>query len=146
MKLFLFAFCICFSCACKNGKQSTSLRGATGNTFSLNGTWELSDIAGLRTPLDSLYPGPKPQIRFDAASSQVSGNTSCNSFGGPVTLDGGNLSFDQPLVLTKMFCPGEGESTFLESLKKIQSWSIRDEVKLVLLAGDIQVMRFTRVQ
>jgi heat shock protein HslJ len=137
---------ICFVCACKNGRQSTSLKNPASNPNFLNGAWQLSYISGPRITFDGLYPDKKPQVVFDVASSHISGNTSCNSFGGAVSLSGNKFSVDQSLITTKMFCPGDGETVFLETLKKVQNWSVKDAATLELLMDDVPMMRFTKVQ
>ncbi|MDP4262971.1 MAG: META domain-containing protein [Bacteroidota bacterium] len=137
---------ICFVIACKNGKQSTSIKSAVRNPSFLNGAWQLNYITGPQITFDGLYPEKKPQLVFDVASSHISGNTSCNSFAGAVALSGNKLSIDQSLITTKMFCPGDGETVFLETLKKIQSWSAKDAATLELLMDETPMMRFTKVQ
>lgn len=128
--------------ACK----SASVKKTSANPSRLNGTWQLSYIDRPGTTVAELYPDKKPKITFDATASSVSGNTGCNSFAGPVTLKGSTLNFDQPLVTTKMFCPGDGETAFLETLNKVKSWSIRDAVVLELIGSDEPLMRFTKIQ
>ena len=109
----------------------------------LDGTWELNYIAGVSVPFDSLYPDKKPMMIFDGAKGQVSGNTGCNRFSGKLNTDGNKLNFNSPMALTKMFCPGEGENRFLETLKKINTYSINENT-LTFIMGDIAVMRFVR--
>ena len=47
------------------------------------------------------------------------------------------------MTMTKMFCPGDGESSFMDGLKKVNSYSVSDEGKtLNLIMGDIAIMRF----
>jgi len=43
-----------------------------------------------------------------------------------------------------MACPGEGETVFVETLKKINSWSVTNDTTLNLIEGDIALMRFTK--
>lgn len=136
---------ICLVSACNNGKQSISAKTAAANPLSLNGTWQLNYISAPEITFDSLYPDKKPQIVFDVASSHVSGNTGCNSFAGDVTINGNKLSFDHPLATTKMFCPGKGEPVFLETVKKIDTWSVKDAATLELLTGDTPMMRFMKI-
>ena len=139
---------ICFSTGCNNGKQVqvVTSKKAVANPSELGGAWQLDYIGGPATAFDSLYPNKKPQIVFDIPGSRTSGNTGCNSFSGTVSIEGSKISFNQPLTLTKMFCPGGGESAFLEALKKITSWAVTDASTLNLIAGDIAMMRFTRIK
>ena len=109
----------------------------------LDGTWELNYIAGAAVPFDSLYPNKKPMMIFDGANGQVSGSTGCNRFSGKLNADGNKLNFNSPMALTKMFCPGEGENRFLETLKKVNTYSINENT-LTFITGDIAVMRFVK--
>lgn len=139
MKSLLFSVIVLSFAAC-NGSRKT----ASTDPAALNGTWVLNYISGPRIAFEGLYPNKKPQLVFTAEDKRVSGNTSCNSFSGPLVIDGNKISFDQPMALTKMACPGEGEMVFLETLKKVNTWSISDGKTLNLIMGDIAVMRFTR--
>ena len=44
-----------------------------------------------------------------------------------------------------MICiDGNGENVFLETIKKINTWSVTDGNTLNLIMGDIALMRFTK--
>lgn len=112
----------------------------------LSGTWELDYISGPRIAFDGLYPNKKPFLKVEADSNRISGNTSCNNFFGKLNRDGHNISFKDGLGMTKMACPGQGESTFVSTFEKINKYDITDEGKtLHLIMGDIALMRFKRV-
>lgn len=64
--------------------------GATG---SLNGTWDLNYISGIRIAFDGLYPEKKPTISFNLSSNELSGNTTCNGFTSKFTINGYNIKF-----------------------------------------------------
>jgi heat shock protein HslJ len=113
-------------------------------TPGLQGSWELTYISGPKIAFEELYPNKKPTIVFDAATQKVMGTTSCNSFNGPYTTDGQKLSFPEPLVMTRMFCDGQGEPLFVETLKKVTGYALTDDKTLTLLAGDIAVMRLVK--
>mgnify|MGYP000963945096 CR=1 FL=1 len=125
-----------FSCA--NKKMVTT------KDTSLNGTWELNYISGPRIAFEGLYPDRKPTLIFDIEENRVSGNSSCNSFNGDLKIEGNKIDFNSPMAMTKMFCPGEGENVFIESLKKVNSYSVTDGNTLNLIMGDIAIMRFTK--
>ena len=139
MKNLLFAIIILSFSACNGSKKAVTTDPAV-----LNGTWVLNYISGPRIAFDGLYPNKKPQLVFTTEDKRVSGNTGCNSFSGPLTVDGPKISFEQPMALTEMACPGEGETVFLQTLKKVSTWSVSDGNTLNLIAGDIAVMRFTK--
>ena len=130
--------------ACNNGKNSATK--AYIKPSNLTGTWELTNIAGPGIAFDGLYPELKPRIVFEPASNKVSGNTGCNSFTGSLNVKGNKIGLTEPMILTKMFCPGEGENVFLETLKKIDSWSVTDGITLNFIMDDVNMMRFTKVQ
>lgn len=118
----------------------------TDTVAKLDGTWELNYISGPRIAFDGLYPNKKPTIVFDSKESRVSGNSSCNSYTGKLTVDGNKIDFTQPMVMTKMACmDGQGEQTYMSTLQKITSYDITDDGKtLNLISGDVAMMRFTK--
>lgn len=136
----IIAFCV--FAACTSMKKTTSMTDPS----KLTGTWELNYISGPRIAFDGLYPNKKPTISFDTNTNRVNGNSSCNSFNGKLNVDGNKISFTEPMAMTRMAClDGNGETIFMETLKKINSYSITDEGKtLNFLMGDIALMRFTK--
>ena len=110
----------------------------------LAGKWELNYISDPRIAFEGLYPNKKPTISFDVVAHKVAGNTSCNSFTGALKVDGNKINFNDPMAMTRMACPGEGETVFVETLKKNNSWSVTNDTTLNLIEGDIALMRFTK--
>lgn len=125
---------------------TTMKPGSIGNggLSQLGGTWELTYISGPRIALNGLYPGKKPMIKFDIAAKRFSGNTSCNSFSGQLVADDATINFTDPFIMTKMACPGEGEATFVEMLRKASTYSISNDTTLNFMMGDIAIMRLTK--
>lgn len=136
----LFISCCLFTACDSSKKTTTSMNGSS----KLNGTWELNYITGSRIAFDGLYPNKKPTITFDVAKNTLNGNTGCNSFNGPLKVDGNKISFTDPMAMTKMMCPGDGETVFLQTLQKVNSWSVSDGNTLNFIMGDIATMRFTK--
>jgi len=130
------------SLSCKTSKMGKSKsKTETG----LNGNWELNYISGPRIAFDGLYPNKKPTLTFDTSRNQLSGHTSCNTVNGPFTLSGNAISFKQPLSMTKMYCEGGGESTFIEALKQVDSYAISEDGKVLSFSkGDVATLRFER--
>lgn len=128
----LFASCS----ASKSDKSAGDLFGTT---------WELEYISGPRIAFEGLYPNKKPQITFDQKETKVFGNNGCNGYSAPYTLNGKKISFGEPGPATLMFCDGGGEQQFLQQIKKITSYSIDDDGKLILSEGDVATMRFKKV-
>ena len=132
-----------FFAACSSSKKAADTKPRVAQ---LEGTWELNYISGPRIAFDGLYPRKKPTIHFEVATQRVSGNTSCNSFNGKLNAEGNKISFKDPMAMTKMMCmDGNGESVFLETLQKIDKWSVTDGNTLNLIMGDIGMMRFVKI-
>ena len=128
--------------ACNNTKKTTTAM-ATSSIFA--GTWELNYISGLRIAFDGLYPNKTPAITFDVVRNRISGYTSCNNFTCSLKTDGNKISFTDPMALTRMICIDcNGENVFLETIKKINTWSVTDGNTLNLIMDDIALMRFTK--
>ncbi len=128
----LFASCS----ASKTDKSAGDLFGTT---------WELEYISGPRIAFEGLYPNKKPQITFDKKETKVFGNNGCNGYSAPYTLSGKSLTFGEPGPTTMMFCEGGGEQQFVQQMKKITSYSIDNDGKLILNEGDVAMMRFKKV-
>jgi heat shock protein HslJ len=122
-----------------------SVKTATNKTASLEGTWELNYITGPRIAFGGLYPNQKPTITFDLKEGSVSGGNSCNRYSGKLNADGNKISFKEPMAVTKMFCPGEGEDIYMSTLQKIDSYAISEDGKtLNFIMDDIAMMRFEK--
>jgi len=136
----LIAVCCILFIGCANKKQLTD---STSPEIFLNGTWELDYVSGPRIAFEGLYPERKPTLIFDVENKKVTGNTSCNTLNAPLVIDGNKIDFKGPIATTKMFCPGEGERIFLETLKKVNTYNISDST-LTFIMGDIAIMRFKK--
>jgi heat shock protein HslJ len=111
----------------------------------LNGTWELDFVASPGGRMDSLYTERKPTLTFDVAAQYFSGNTSCNNINGKLSSSGNKISFKEPMAMTKMMCPGQGETVFLSTLKKINTYSVsKDGKELHFIMGDVVLMHFVK--
>lgn len=119
---------------------------ASSDLSKLGGMWELTYISGPRIAFNGLYPGKKPELVFNLKDKRVSGNSSCNSFSGKLNADDTSINFNEPMAMTKMACPGEGEAIFLEMLKKVNKYTVNGDTTLNFMMGDIAIMRFNKVQ
>ncbi|MFE3867994.1 META domain-containing protein [Flavobacterium sp. LS2P90] len=114
-------------------------------TTLLEGTWELNYIRGPRMAFKELYPNKKPSVTFDLKKNNVTGSNSCNRYSGKLNVDGNKISFKEPMAVTKMFCPGEGENVYMSTLQKIDYYSISEDGKtLNFIMGGIYVMSFEK--
>lgn len=111
-------------------------------TAQLNGTWELDYISGAKIAFEGLFPNKKPTITFNLPETKATGNGGCNNFNVAFTIDGSKIKFNEP-ASTRMACPGNGEATFFETLKKVSQYSVHENT-LNLIMGDIAVMRFQK--
>ena len=122
-----------------------SVKTVNTEKASLQGAWQLIYISGPRIDFSGLYPNDKPTITFDLKENRVFGKNSCNSYSGTLNVDGNKISFKGPMAVTKMFCPGEGENVYMNTLEKIDSYSISEDGKtLNFIVGDFAMMRFKK--
>jgi heat shock protein HslJ len=144
MKKFLLFFAVTISMVSCDSKKAAADPG--NNPVSLNGSWELNYITGTRVTASELYANKKPMINFNVSESKVNGNTGCNSFTGMITsISAGEIVFDENMAMTKMFCEGQGETVFLDNIRKVKAFSLSDNGStLHLTNGDIDVMRLTK--
>ncbi|MFN7115451.1 MAG: META domain-containing protein [Saprospiraceae bacterium] len=144
MKKILFVIALISSCliACKSTRNAAQTN-APADPAQLNGTWELNYITTSRVPFKDLYPDKKPTITFNVADTKINGNTGCNTFIGSFSVNGTTIDLSSPLALSRMACPGVGENVFVESLKKVNTYSI-DRKILSLMEDGTETMRFER--
>lgn len=135
------ALCLLFT-ACSPVKKQASAKSAL-QVAALTGTWELNLIPYNGGTFDALYPDRKPSLSFDPVQQRFSGYSGCNSINGPLVADSNTISFKGDIAMTLMACTGEGESVFLEQLKRINKFSVSASGKeLILIQGDLALMRF----
>jgi heat shock protein HslJ len=152
--IFFFVTATFFAAACSNNSSSsdkkiqseapTPITSAEADSTKLNGNWQLHFIEGMARPFDSVYAGKVPYIVFDIAADRFSGNTGCNNFSGELELTGNAISFLKPMIMTKMFCQGDGEPFFVQNLQKVTSWAISKDSILHFKSTGGDVMRFTK--
>lgn len=135
---------VSFFAACDNSKK-TAAPAPFPPAAKLEGTWRLTYITGPKIAFDGLYPEKKPTLRFDMGTSRISGNNSCNSYSGPFRLNADTLDLSGPMISTKMFCTNsaQGETVYMETLKKISSLAVEGDT-LTLLIGTVPGMRFVK--
>ena len=76
--------------------------------------------------------GRNPFIKIDLSQNEINGNTSCNRFSGKISVTNNKVEISK-LSSTEMACRDtEVESAFLEALKRISSYSLKED-KLQLL-------------
>lgn len=145
--LFLVVFVIaCSTTKSKTNNAVTPQKSENMKANPIDGTWEANYIMNSPKAFDELYPKTKPTITFNSNQNQISGASGCNNFHGKCTINGNTLQIAEALALTRKMCQDMvGEQTFLETLKKVNTYSVTNEGKtLNLIMGDIAVMRLTK--
>ncbi|TDH21662.1 META domain-containing protein [Segetibacter sp. 3557_3] len=124
--------------------ERLSMPGADDSTGGqLSGSWLLRNITDSKVSMDSLYQNRKPLLIINQETGTIKGNTGCNSLSGKVDVSANSIRVGAPLATTRMFCPGQGEQTFLAALRKVNRFAIAGQV-LTLLADDVTVMQLVR--
>lgn len=128
--IFCLIISVCLSC--NSSKSVNKISDLTSRQ------WNLNALNG-KIP-DANSPDYKnPYIRF-TPDNVFSGFTGCNSFTGSYKYESGKLTLD-PGAITKIYC-GEGiEIEFLDALKKVTGFEIRNN-NLELLKGSEKIMTF----
>jgi len=118
-------------------------QGGAGETELLGTAWLAEDIGGrgvvdrARSTMEFTKPG------------QVDGLAGCNRYFGPVTLDGGAISFGN-LAATRKMCPQalmEQEQRFLQALSAAKRLALVHEGQILLIYADgtDALLRFSRI-
>ena len=106
-------------------------------------TWELEYLSGPRIAFEGLFPDKKPQIIINKETMRVEGSNGCNGYSSDVTINGHSITFGEPGPTTLMYC-GEGETIFLNTIKKVNHYNIDVDGKLNLMMDGLPMMRFKR--
>lgn len=114
--------------SCSSVSNLNPLKMLTGNN------WILSTLMG--GGLD-MFGDNLPFLSF-TDKGILTGSTGCNSFSGNFQLSGTDLNLD-PGAMTRKACPGNGESMFIDALKKVSKFKISGD-KLTLLDGASELM------
>jgi heat shock protein HslJ len=140
-KVFLSVAIVCLAFVSCNSTKSTA-----NDVSSLEGAWELNYITGPRITFEGLYPDNKPTISFDVKENKISGNSSCNNFMGPLSVEENKIDFkDSKIAMTMMACQGSGEGVFMSTLEKVETYKVSEDGKtLSFIMGDVEMMRFTK--
>lgn len=94
--------------------------------------WELSSINGKKVDAASL-PNGVPTATFDK-EHKISGNSSCNGYGGSYNLnDEGGMNISQ-IMATKMYCEGSIENEYFKAIEKVNMAKVEKD-KLTLMEG-----------
>ncbi len=78
-----------------------------------------------------------PSFNF-GTDGKLTGSSGCNNFNGSFKVDGNALAIE-PGAMTRMACPGNGESDFLNAVKQVNGMKTSGN-KIKLLNGTTEVM------
>jgi len=77
-----------------------------------------------------------PSFNF-GSDGKLTGSSGCNTFNGNFKVDGKTLSID-PGAMTRMACPGTGESDFLNAVKQVNGLkAVGNKIKLLNGANEV---------
>lgn len=134
--LFFIALISMFLVSC-----STNMMGDQSKMY--DNAWELEYITGPRIAFQGLYPDEKPMIMLNKGMGTVTGTSGCNVYNTTYKTTGKMISFAVPAVSTMAYC-GDGETVFLETMKKVDSYRMTNDGKLELLMDNVVMMRFMK--
>jgi heat shock protein HslJ len=127
-------------------KDTAKAKPKVGGPYLLiNGEWELLSLR--RLPADSfriVYPNKIPSMLLQADKQMAYGQTGCNRFQGKATLTKDSVSFKQPMAMTMMACPGQGEKYFTQALQAVNKYAFKGGY-LVMYQNSKEIMRFKRI-
>jgi len=139
MKKLILICSIAMLASCKSKQPADPQFTKAG---ALDGNWVLEYASTADVP--SLYPGNAPTLFIDLKENRASGKNGCNNYSGPITVVGNRLTFSPNMITTKMFCPGDGEKTFMSAIQNVNAYSIGTDGKLSLTTADAATLRFVK--
>ncbi|MEC5166072.1 heat shock protein HslJ [Flavobacterium sp. PL11] len=133
INLFIMFSIILTYCSC------TTMKISDKQSKDIEGSWELNHITNSEIAFNDLFRDEKPTIIFDLKKNMLSGGTSCNRYSGELDRKENKINFKKDIALTKRYCPGDGEKTYLSALQKTNSYLISPDGKTLnfLLDGAV---------
>jgi len=111
----LFASLFVISAQVKQSADSLSKNSLS--ISELNGKWYLQIV-----PENDSSNNRIPEIQFDISQKRFSGTTGCNQMSGSFIADDSTLHINDKMITTRVFCPGNDETAFLQNLLKIDGY------------------------
>lgn len=140
---------------CSTSKKSTEADAQGTNTHavsakgkstdSLQGTWKFDYFTMVHTDKKILFPAQFPELTFDTRAKRFSGSSGCNSISGTYSVSGDNMTFNEPMIMTRMACNAMGEKSFIDYLKSVTRYTISGNT-LQLITDLKPVIVMQRVQ
>jgi putative lipoprotein len=132
-----------FSFGCKTAKSTkTNKKEKQPQEMTINKTtkWILTSYNGQK-PQEAGFKERIPYLKIDKEAGSISGNSGCNSFSGPVELEGNKIKVGV-LASTKAYCMGVPEYDFFTFLNDADNYKIKGDT-LQLLKEDKVLLEFT---
>lgn len=124
------------------GDANVVTNGGQASQKSLQGTWKFDYFTMVNTDKKILFPLQIPEITFDTKSKKFSGQAGCNNISGAYSQEGENLSFRQPMIMTRMSCNSSGEKIFIDYINSVQKFRINgNSLELIADVKPIIVMQ-----
>ncbi|MGL2987886.1 META domain-containing protein [Flavobacterium sp. RSSA_27] len=145
--IYLVVMLVIIISSCNTTKNKASQTAdSTMKANLIDGVWQVNFIMNTPKPIEELFPMEKPTITFDSFKSSVTGRSGCNYFNGKCSINGHSIKIDEAMAVTRKMCVDRtGEQIFLETLKKINTYSVTNQGKtLNLIMGDMAVMRLEK--
>jgi len=137
LTIFIFAFWGCGS-SDKTSAPRNKENPEVSTSAALDATWELNYIRHNKQSFTDLFPDQKPFIKFDTKNNSASGSSGCNSFSCSYSIDDNKMKISENIMTTEMLCIEgmNGEKAFLNTLKKVDSYSISSSGNTLYLKKD----------
>lgn len=121
-------------------QTDTALKTQTAKVdTAIQGSWQMQTPQGTTGAINST----PPTLNFNFSDSTVTGTTGCNNLRTTFTLQGGNLTFGEQMIVTKKACPGYNENAFLENLTQTNRYRISNGI-LELLNNDVVLSQWAK--
>lgn len=114
----------------------------SNSTLRLNDIWALRKIKG-KAIVPSDFNKGVPVLELHLNDGRFLGNTNCNTISGSLDVGDSYISFSD-FTSTKIFCEGDFEFQYLQSLKSIDSWTL-DKMLLILRSKGDEVLVYQKV-
>jgi heat shock protein HslJ len=114
---------------------SNTCKMANKNTLTSH-PWQLNTLNGSALVAGD-FPNEVPFLLFES-NGKLSGSTGCNTMSGNYTLKKACLELN-PGAMTRMACPGNGETLVLDALSKVKNIKINRDT-LTLFDGSKELM------
>ncbi len=129
---FLTILTVLFTTACKSSKNMQTPEASTTQQYSFNNEtkWVLTLFDG-KAPAEAGFKQRLPYMVIDKKAGSIGGNSGCNSFNGPVEIEGSKIKIGM-LAATKAYCIGVPEHDFFNNLNEADSFILKgDSLKLL---------------